>query len=687
MKKIAWLVFISCCIFFSFQPVKYIMADGPIGLLNSKPVDSYMYLFTFYTHISLGGIALLIGWVQFVKKIRETYPKFHRVIGKIYVSVILIGGPCAFYLSFFVYGGWFNQMSFIIGSIVWIVSTYLGFSTIRKGNVAKHKEYMMYSYAGTCAAIVLRLVLAPLMMITSFKVAYGISIWLSWIPSVFFVYMCIHHKEWMILLYKKLYIKHISISLVVVAGVFFLLSFTRVHTWWYKDAIYQGETIEKVSNLSGSSFTADKLLEIENYLKEESETTSMMVLEKGKVIFEYGDVSEISFISSVRKSVLGMLLGKYVENGTIDLNKKIGDLGIHENGRLTEIQKQVTVKDVLASKSGVILADQTKANHTQQKDSITKGSFVYSDWDANVMAWILEQNSRKTVYQELQEQLAIPLGFEDWNIENQKSVKGAYESRYPVHHMYLSTRDMAKIGQLMLQNGRWNGKQLISKAWLQKMISMTTPKDAVNAWYGIDFSCPMQRSYGHMWWLFERFYDNPDFEGAYTATGNYGHFITVIPKREVVIVHKTTRDLLTLVGLSDRASTPTWRYWWILRNLMLSRKPIEALEKTKTTDEIIAFITAEYSKNSEYAISERLINEYAQNLANKGNHKDAIKFYELNLKIYPDHGYYTHRILNYYGTSLMALGSKKAALKAFKRSLELNPDNPEAKKNIDVLSQ
>jgi CubicO group peptidase (beta-lactamase class C family) len=48
-----------------------------------------------------------------------------------------------------------------------------------------------------------------------------------------------------------------------------------------------------------------------------------------------------------------------------------------------------------------------------------------------------------------------------------------------------------------------------------------------------------------MWWLFERFYDNPDFDGAYTATGAFGQFITVIPKRDIVVVHKTTVDIYT----------------------------------------------------------------------------------------------------------------------------------------------
>ena len=62
--------------------------------------------------------------------------------------------------------------------------------------------------------------------------------------------------------------------------------------------------------------------------------------------------------------------------------------------------------------------------------------------------------------------LAKPLYFQDWDIKQQK--KFGHDSLiYPVYHMFLSTRDMAQIGQLMLQNGLWEGKKIISKKWVK----------------------------------------------------------------------------------------------------------------------------------------------------------------------------------------------------------------------------
>ena len=71
-----------------------------------------------------------------------------------------------------------------------------------------------------------------------------------------------------------------------------------------------------------------------------------------------------------------------------------------------------------------------------------------------------------------------------------------------------------------------------------------------------------------MWWIFEKFYDNPDFQGAYTAIGYEGQYITVIPKRNVVVAHKSNLDLQSMFGISNRRRTPSWKYWMILEKLM-----------------------------------------------------------------------------------------------------------------------
>ena len=67
------------------------------------------------------------------------------------------------------------------------------------------------------------------------------------------------------------------------------------------------------------------------------DTTGLMVVEHGKVVYEYGDVAEVSYIASVRKSVLSMLYGPYVADGTIHLDATLKDLGMSDVGGLLPI--------------------------------------------------------------------------------------------------------------------------------------------------------------------------------------------------------------------------------------------------------------------------------------------------------------------------------------------------------------
>ncbi len=177
---------------------------------------------------------------------------------------------------------------------------------------------------------------------------------------------------------------------------------------------------------------------------------------------------------------------------------------------------------------------------------------------------ILELKSGNSVYEELEQQLAIPLGFEDWNIKNQRRTVNEKKSQYSAYHIYISTRDMAKIGQLMLNEGQWKGKQIISKDWIQKIRSTYTPVEVVNERSGKEADNPIQFSYSYMWWVYENLFGLEDLEGAYEASGYGGQFITIIPKHNIVIAHKTKLDLLTLAGIRYK-DTPSWKYWDMMK--------------------------------------------------------------------------------------------------------------------------
>jgi len=339
-------------------------------------------------------------------------------------------------------------------------------------------------------------------------------------------------------------------------------------------AQFKGIPFEKRTSLETSKVTQQRLDSLTGFLRNNLETTGMLILQDGKILYEYGDIEEISYIASCRKSVLSILYGKYVENGTIDLNQTIGDIGIDEDKGLLEIEKTATVENIITSRSGIFYEPVNGGydeNNILERGSVKPGDyFVYNNWDFNVAGYILEEKSGNSVYKEIEEQLAIPLGFQDWSIKKQKKKHKKSKSRYPAYHIYISTRDMAKIGQLMLNEGEWNGKQIISKDWIKKITSTVTPTEIVNERYGRNKSSPFQFSYGYMWWLVDNFKHHPDFEGAYSATGYGGQFITVIPKLNMVVAHKTKLGLFNYIGLKQDVGD--WQYWQLLYDYIANER-------------------------------------------------------------------------------------------------------------------
>ncbi|WP_051568324.1 serine hydrolase domain-containing protein [Crocinitomix catalasitica] len=339
-----------------------------------------------------------------------------------------------------------------------------------------------------------------------------------------------------------------------------------------KKPIFKGEAIEYTEDLTGSGFKSSQLDELTYTLDKDYNTTSMMILYNGKSIYEYGDTKAISYMASCRKSICSMLYGKYIDNGTIDLNETIGDLGIDEADGLLPIEKQATVRDVLMAKSGVFYEPANggyDSKNAKPRGSVEPGDyFLYNNWDFNVAGHILELKSGNDIYQEIEDQLARPLGFQDWNIKNQsKSSTKKGKSQYPAYHIYISTRDMAKIGQLMLNKGVWKGQQLISNSWIDESTAIHTPSDTLLARYNNPDD--QQFAYGYYWWLFAN-NDYSDLDGAYQADGYGGQYITIIPKRELVVVHKVKFPLLVSAGIKKGGSADVSgrQYNDLIHNLM-----------------------------------------------------------------------------------------------------------------------
>jgi CubicO group peptidase (beta-lactamase class C family) len=305
-----------------------------------------------------------------------------------------------------------------------------------------------------------------------------------------------------------------------------------------KEYVYPGATWEPILEAESVGYSSEKLKSLRDYITTIN-TTGLMVIVGGKVLFKYGDVKELSYLASVRKSILAMLYGKYVANGKINLDKTLKDLGMSDHGGLLPVEEKATIRDLISARSGIYHKASNPGDNTADapaRGSQTPGKyFLYNNWDFNAAGAAFEKETGMNIYDALEKDIAKPVGMQDFDRLRQEKSGDLERSQYLAYHMWLSTRDMARIGYLMLRNGNWNGKQLIPKEWTKKIVSIITPLSEMNpirmrAW---------NFGYGYMWWVWEKSGSHGLFKGAYTGMGAFGQYITVIPKLDMVIAHKT----------------------------------------------------------------------------------------------------------------------------------------------------
>lgn len=290
------------------------------------------------------------------------------------------------------------------------------------------------------------------------------------------------------------------------------------------DPVYPRAEWEYVGRnaLEAYGWSASGLRRAWEFIRDSSNTTGLIVVDRGRVVFRFGDVDELSYLASVRKSILAMLYGKYVADGTIDLEKTLEELGMDHVGGLLDIEKQATIHNLITARSGVYHPASNSGDNladAPERGSRRPGEYMlYSNWDFNAAGAVFERETGVNIYDSLEEQLAMPLGFQDWDRSAQRKSGNLEISRNPAYHMWISTRDMARIGYLMLREGRWENKQVIPQHWVRRISSVVTPLEEMN---------PVRRrdgyfGYGYMWWVLGRPPDGGSLRGGLHGTGCRG---------------------------------------------------------------------------------------------------------------------------------------------------------------------
>lgn len=163
--------------------IKSILVD------KAELASQVFYQIGFYSHVTGGGIALIVGAFQFFPKLRQRRLSLHRLLGRLYVVACLWGGFSGFFIALYATGGPITKWGFSLLAIFWIYTTAMAYFSIRGKAIEAHREWMLRSYALTFAAVTLRLHL-PLytsLGAMDFLPAYRIVSWSAWVPNLLLV--------------------------------------------------------------------------------------------------------------------------------------------------------------------------------------------------------------------------------------------------------------------------------------------------------------------------------------------------------------------------------------------------------------------------------------------------------------------------------------------------------------------
>jgi len=294
-------------------------------------------------------------------------------------------------------------------------------------------------------------------------------------------------------------------------------------------------------DVTSLGYTAEGIEALQRYVVAKS-THSMRVTVDGALLFSYGPQDETSYIASVRKSVLAMLYGPFVADGTIDLDATLEEIGFDDIGGLLPIEKQATIRDLISARSGVYHVASNGGDNSAdapERGSQEPGSyFLYNNWDFNAAGAIFEQLTGHDIYTEVNRQIVVPTGMQDFDLAmhlEEGKTGNLKRSKYPAYHMHFSTRDLIRVGQLMHQRGNWNGVQLFDADWIDTIVATHTPLEEMNP----ESTRNGHFGYGYMWWVFDEATHGPEYKGAYAGRGHFGNYIVVMPAIDLVISHKT----------------------------------------------------------------------------------------------------------------------------------------------------
>ena len=258
---------------------------------------------------------------------------------------------------------------------------------------------------------------------------------------------------------------------------------------------------------------------------------SLLIIRNGKLVAEAyphdpDDANRIENIQSCTKAFTSLLTGIAFKKGYLDsLNQTFNSI-YPEFFFNHQDKKNITIANALTMKTGINFIDGDNTRPLYETDessidyilSLPKNYdpgivYQYNDGSPHLISAAIQKRYGKPLSVFANEFLLKPLSITEWKWEaaNDGITFGAVS-------LFMKPRDIAKFGQLMLQNGRWGNEQIVDSSWIAEatkpLVTMHSPGT----------------SYGYYFWIYPAY-------GGYAAVGHGGQFIFVVPARKLVVIY------------------------------------------------------------------------------------------------------------------------------------------------------
>lgn len=170
------------------------LAEDGVGLSPGYAGQPLVVQVAFYLHIGFAGVALVVGPFQFAQRLRQRVPRVHRVMGRIYLVSVAIGGTAALVMAPYNTAGFVGFFGFGSLAVLWLFTGWKAYRSIRAGDVQAHQAWMIRNFSLAYAAVTLRLWIGVLITVqlttfggdfdAAWSNVYAAVPFLCWIPNI-----------------------------------------------------------------------------------------------------------------------------------------------------------------------------------------------------------------------------------------------------------------------------------------------------------------------------------------------------------------------------------------------------------------------------------------------------------------------------------------------------------------------